>query len=81
MHDGLKEAFNKPIESTLTVRQRTKRTKGSLSRKTGLAMAIKLMMSARKNGENATANTVCPRSSKGLSSAIVYRLRQLQVAA
>ena len=38
-----------PIESTFaTVRHRTKRTKGCLSRKTGLAMAFKLMMSAQK---------------------------------
>ncbi|WP_299822783.1 IS256 family transposase [uncultured Jannaschia sp.] len=38
-----------PIESTFaTVRHRTKRTKGCLRRKTGLAMAFKLMMSAQK---------------------------------
>ncbi|SFP96975.1 transposase, partial [Tranquillimonas alkanivorans] len=38
-----------PIESTFaTVRHRTKRTKGCLSRKTGLAMAFKLMMSAQQ---------------------------------
>jgi putative transposase len=37
-----------PIESTFaTVRHRTGRTKGCLSRKTGLAMAFKLMMSAQ----------------------------------
>jgi len=37
-----------PIESTFaTVRHRTKRTKGCLSRKTRLAMAFKLMMSAQ----------------------------------
>jgi len=37
------------IESTFaTVRHRTKRTKGCLGRKTGLAMAFKLMMSAQK---------------------------------
>jgi len=30
------------------VRHRTKRTKGCLSRKTGLAMAFRLMMSAHK---------------------------------
>lgn len=36
------------IESTFaTVRHRTKRTKGCLSRKTGPAMAFKLMMSAQ----------------------------------
>lgn len=59
-----------PIESTFaTVRHRTKRTKGCLSRKTGLAMAFKLMISAQKNGANSTAETACPRSLKGLGSA------------
>jgi len=39
----------KSVESTFaTVRHRTKRTKGCLGRKTGLAMAFKLMMSAQK---------------------------------
>ena len=38
-----------PIESTFaTVRHRTGKTKGCLSRKTGLAMAFKLMMCAQK---------------------------------
>ncbi|SEO34814.1 Transposase (or an inactivated derivative) [Paracoccus alcaliphilus] len=38
-----------PFESTFaTVRHRTRRTKGCLSRKTGLAMAFRLMMSAQK---------------------------------
>ena len=38
-----------PIESTFaTVRHRTKRIKGCLSRKTGLSMAFRLMMSAQK---------------------------------
>ncbi len=38
-----------PIESTFaTVRHRTKRTKGCLSRKSGLAMAFRLMMSAQE---------------------------------
>jgi putative transposase len=37
-----------PIESTCaTVRHRTRKTKGCLSRKTGLAMAFKLMISAQ----------------------------------
>lgn len=37
-----------PIESTFaTVRHRTGKTKGCLSRKTGVAMAFKLMMSAQ----------------------------------
>ena len=38
-----------PIESTFaTVRHRTQRTKGCFSRKIGLAVAFKLMMSAQK---------------------------------
>jgi len=38
-----------PIESTFaTVRHRTDKTKGCFSRKTGLSMAFKLMMSAQK---------------------------------
>jgi putative transposase len=38
-----------PIESTFaTVRHQTKRAKGCLSRRTGLAMVFKLMMSAQK---------------------------------
>src|SRR5665811_176315 len=38
-----------PIESTFaTVRHRTKKTKGCLSRKTALAMTFKLMMSAKQ---------------------------------
>src|SRR5690606_23025997 len=47
-----------PIESTFaTVRLRTGKTRGCLSRKTGLAMVFKLMQSAQKrwrklNGEN-----------------------------
>ena len=55
-----------PIESTFaTVRHRTKRTKGCLSRKTGLAMAFKLMMSAlRKAGANSTALPTSPTSSR-----------------
>ncbi len=39
-----------PIESVFaTVRNRTRKTKGCLSRKTGLAMVYRLMMSAKKN--------------------------------
>ena len=38
-----------PIESTFaTVRQRTVKTKGCLSRKTALAMTFKLILSARR---------------------------------
>ena len=74
-----------PIESTFaTLRHRTKRTKGCLSRKTGLAMAFKLMIllgtllrntltgngRRRRNGARSTAKTACLRSSKGLSFAM-----------
>ena len=44
-----------PIESTFaSVRHRTKKTKGCLSRKTALAMTYKLMMPAKKNGASST---------------------------
>ena len=54
-----------PIESTFaTVRHRTRRTKGSLSRKTGRAMAFRLMMSAQNtwrklDGRNAACAMSC----------------------
>lgn len=53
-----------PIESTFaTVRLRTGKTRGCLSRKTGLAMIFKLMQSAQKrwrklNGENRVAQVI-----------------------
>jgi len=53
-----------PIESTFaTVRHRTGKTKGCLSRKTGLAMAFKLMMSAqgkwqKLNGANRMSEVI-----------------------
>ena len=53
-----------PIESTFaTVRQRTVKTKGCLSRKTALAMAFKLILCARRkwrklNGSNQLAELV-----------------------
>lgn len=53
-----------PIESTFaTVRLRTGKTRGCLSRKTGLAMVFKLMQSAQKrwrklNGENRAAEVI-----------------------
>lgn len=68
-----------PIESTFaTVRHRPGRNKGSFSRKTGLAMAFKLMTllgtllrntlpgngQPRQNGANSMMPTACPRSSK-----------------
>jgi transposase-like protein len=68
-----------PIESTFaTVRHRTKRTKGCLSRETGLAMAFRLMMSAQTkwrklNGPNRLSEVI---------SGVEFRdgVRQLQPA-
>jgi transposase-like protein len=69
-----------PIESTFaTVRHRTKRTKGCLSRKTGLAMAFKLMMSAQRKWRKLDGQNRLPEIIQGVE----FRdgLRQLQVAA
>lgn len=69
-----------PIESTFaTVRHRTKRTKGCLSRKTGLAMAFKLMMSAQGKRRKLDGQNRLPEIIQGVE----FRdgLRQLQVAA
>lgn len=69
-----------PIESTFaTVRHRTKRTKGCLSRKTGLAMAFKLMMSAQRKWRKLDGRNRLPEIIQGIE----FRdgLRQLQTAA
>jgi transposase-like protein len=69
-----------PIESTFaTVRHRTKRTKGCLSRKTGLAMAFKLMMSAQKKWRKLDGRNRLPEIIQGIE----FRdgLRHLQTAA
>jgi len=69
-----------PIESTFaTVRHRTKRTKGCLSRKTGLAMAFKLMMSAQTKWRKLDGQNRLPEIIQGVE----FRdgLRQLQTAA
>ena len=69
-----------PIESTFaTVRHRTKRTKGCLSRKSGLAMAFKLMMSAQKKWRKLDGQNRLPEIIQGVE----FRdgLRQLQPAA
>ena len=68
------------IESTFaTVRHRTKRTKGCLSRKTGLAMAFKLMMSAQKKWRKPDGQNRLPEIIQGIE----FRdgIRQLQAAA
>ena len=69
-----------PIESTFaTVRHRTKRTKGCLSRRTGLAMVFKLMMSAQKKWRKLDGQNRLPEIIQGVE----FRdgLRQRQVAA
>ena len=69
-----------PIESTFaTVRHRTKRTKGCLSRETGLAMAFKLMMSAQKQWRKLDGQNRLPEIIQGIE----FRdgIRQLQTAA
>lgn len=69
-----------PIESTVaTVRHRSKRTKGCLSRKTGLAKAFKLIMSAQKKWRKLDGQNRLPEILHGIE----FRngLRQLQAAA
>jgi putative transposase len=69
-----------PIESTFaTVRHRTKRTKGCLSRKTGLAMAFKLMLSAQKKWRKLDGQNRLPEVIAGVE----FRdgIRHLQKAA
>ena len=69
-----------PIESTFaTVRHRTKRTKGCLSRKTGLAMAFRLMMSAQKKWRKLDGRNRLP----DVISGVEFRdgVRHLQAAA
>lgn len=57
------------IETTFaTVRHRTAKTKGCLSRQTALAMTHQLMLSAEKNGAISTGRTACRKSSKELNS-------------
>ena len=58
-----------PIESTFaTVRHRTKRTKGCLSRRTGLAMAFKLMMSAQGKWRKLDGQNRLPEIIQGVVS-------------
>ena len=69
-----------PIESTFaTVRHRTRRTKGSLSRKTGLAMAFRLMMSAQKKWRKLDGRNRLPEVIAGVE--VRDGLRHLQTAA
>lgn len=69
-----------PIESTFaTVRHRTKRTKECLSRKTGLVMAFKLIVSAQKKWRKLDGQNRLPEIIQGIE----FRdgIRQLQAAA
>ncbi|NIR33169.1 MAG: IS256 family transposase [Desulfuromonadales bacterium] len=56
-----------PIESTFaTVRHRTRRTKGCLSRKTGLAMAFRLMISAQAKWRKLDGRNRLPELIEGI---------------
>lgn len=56
------------IESTFAaVRHRTRRTKGCLSRKTGLAMAFKLMMSAQRKWRSLDGRNRLPELIQGVA--------------
>ena len=66
-----------PIESIFaTVRHRTKRTKGCLSRKTGLAMAYRLMMSAQKKWRKLDGRNRLPEVISGVEFRDGVRLLQ-----
>ena len=69
-----------PIESIFaTVRHRTGKTKGCLSRKTGLAMAFKLMMSAQSKWRKLDGSNRMPEIIQGI--AFVDGIKQLKPAA
>ena len=69
-----------PIESTFaTVRDRTGKTKGCLSRKTGLAMAFKLMMSAQGKWRKLNGANRLPEIIQGIT--FVDGIKQSQTAA
>ena len=69
-----------PIESTFaTVRHRTGKTKGCLSRKTGLAMAFRLMMSAQAKWRKLDGAKRLPEIVQGI--AFKDGIKQLQAAA
>jgi transposase-like protein len=66
-----------PIESTFaTIRHRTGKTKGCLSRKTGLAMAFKLMMSAQTKWRKLDGANRMPEIIEGI--AFKDGIKQLQ---
>ena len=69
-----------PIESAFaTVRNRTRKTKGCLSRKTALAMVFKLMMSAKKKLRKLSGTNRLPEVIQGVE--FKDGIKQLQNAA
>jgi putative transposase len=68
------------IESIFaTVRNRTRKTKGCLSRKTALAMVFKLMMSAKKKWQKLSGTIRLPKFIQGVE--FKDGIEQLQNAA
>lgn len=66
-----------PLESTFaTVRHRTGKTKGCLSRKTGIAMTFKLMISAQGRWRKIDGSNRMPEIIQGI--AFVDSIKQLQ---
>ena len=69
-----------PIESVFaTVRNRTRKTKGCLSRKTALAMVFRLMMSAKKKWRKISAPARLPEVIQGVE--FKDGIKQVQIAA
>jgi putative transposase len=69
-----------PIESVFaTVRNRTRKTKGCLSRKTALSMVFKLMMSAKKKWRKLSGTNRLPEVIQGVE--FKDGIKQLQNAA
>ena len=68
-----------PIESVFaTLRNRTRKTKGCLNRKTALAMVFKLMMSARKTWRKISAPARLPEIIQGVE--FKNGIKQVQIA-
>jgi transposase-like protein len=69
-----------PIESVFaTVRNRTRKTKGCLNRKTGLAMVFRLMMSAKKKWRRISGPNRLPEIIQGVE--FKDGIKQTQIAA
>ena len=69
-----------PIESVFaTVRNRTRKTKGCLNRKTALAMVYRLMMSAKKKWRKISAPARLPEVIQGVE--FKDGIKQIQIAA